>query len=202
MKKTNILTLFLAVLALSLAFYLGDNIIQEQNKYHLIRDSEKLIKENLKGLRTAQVLHKRKYGQYAANWKALDTFITYDSLILTDQAEQIIPRQYQEDSIIITIDTIGIVLVKDSLFGHQKFMSLDQKNIKKVPLRNHNFVMEVQNDTISMNFYLYIADEQPLDNMRRTPIIRNDKAKRIKGTKPLLSIGSKDDESLNISWSK
>ena len=62
--------------------------------------------------------------------------------------------------------------------------------------------MVVKNDTTLSKFYLYIADENPLDNMRRKPIIRNDKIKRIKGTKPLLSIGSKEDESLKASWTK
>ena len=202
MKKSNIITLALTLIALSLAYFLGNNIIEEQNKFDLVRKSEKLIKENLKGLREAQIIHKRKYGHYSKNWESLTTFISNDSLVLTDQSETIIPRQYQEDSVITIIDTIDIIMVSDSLFGHNKFISIDRNDIKKIPLQDHDFKMVVKNDTTLSKFYLYIADENPLDNMRRKPIIRNDKIKRIKGTKPLLSIGSKEDESLKASWTK
>ena len=202
MRKSNIITLTLTLVALSLAYYLGNNIIEEQNKFDLVRKSEKLIKENLKGLREAQIIHKKKYGYYSKNWKSLAAFISNDSLILTDQSETIIPRQYQEDSVISIIDTIDIIRVSDSLFGQNKFVSIDKNNIKKIPLQEHDFKMIVKNDTTLNKYYLYIADENPLDNMRRKPIIRNDKIKQIKGTKPLLSIGSKNDEYLKASWTK
>ena len=202
MRKSNIITLTLTLVALSLAYYLGNNIIEEQNKFDLVRKSEKLIKENLKGLREDQIIHKKKYGYYSKNWKSLAAFISNDSLILTDQSETIIPRQYQEDSVISIIDTIDIIRVSDSLFGQNKFVSIDKNNIKKIPLQEHDFKMIVKNDTTLNKYYLYIADENPLDNMRRKPIIRNDKIKQIKGTKPLLSIGSKNDEYLKASWTK
>ena len=202
MKISTLITATLTVLALGLAYYLGDNIYQEQNKFDLIRDSEKLIKENLRGLREAQLIHKRKYGYYAEDWKALTEFVNKDSLVLIDQSEKIIARQYEEDSIIIIIDTLEIISVADSVFGMNKYPSLNRYNLKQVPLQNHDFVMTVKNDKIINSSFLYIADENPLDKMRRKPIIRNDKVKRIKGTKPLLTIGSIKDESLKASWTK
>lgn len=202
MKTSNLITLALSIVAITLAILLGKSIYDEQQKFDLIRDSEELIKENLKGLREAQIIHKRKYGAYANSWKALQTFISKDSLIITDRSETIIPRQYEEDSVIINIDTIGIVLVSDSLLGNDKFKSLDINKIDQVPLQDHSFVMEVTNDTTSQLYFLYIGDETPLDEMRRKPIIRNAKIKKVKGTKPLLTIGSRIDESLKASWTK
>jgi len=202
MKKTNIITLSLTIVAFALAYYLGNSIYQEQNKFDLIRNSEKLIKENLKGLREAQIIYKRKNGYYANTWSILSHFINSDTLFLTDQSEEVIPRQYEEDSIIIIIDTIGFISVSDSLFGNGKFTSLDRNNIKRIPLQEHDFIMQVHNDTIINAYSLYIGDETPLDKMRRKPIIRNDKVKRIKGTKPLLTIGSREEESLKASWTK
>ena len=202
MKKSNIITLALTIVALLLAYYLGTCIYQEQQKFYLIKISETKIKDNLKGLREAQIIHKKTNGFYATNWVTLSSFINSDTLYLTDQSETVIPRQYQEDSIVITIDTIGSISVSDSLFGNNKFNSILREDIGKVPLQEHNFVMEVHNDTVSMAFSIYIGDENPLDNMRRKPIIRNGKVKRIKGTKPLLTIGSRDDESLKASWTK
>jgi hypothetical protein len=202
MKKTNIITLTLSIIAFSLAIYLGNIIFQEQNRFDLIAESEKLIKENLIGLREAQILHKRKYGSYAESWQKLTDFISTDTLMIVDLSETIIPRTYQEDSVIIVIDTVGSVSVSDSLFGHGKYQYLMTKNIKKVPLQTHSFIMEVHNDSTLKTSYLYIGEEQPLDKMRRKPIIRNDKVKRIKGTKPLLTIGSREDESLKSSWTK
>jgi hypothetical protein len=200
MKISALVTLALSAVALSLAYYLGDSIYQEQQKFELIKISEIQTKSNLKGLREAQVIHKRKYGFYAKNWKVLTQFLASDSLVITDASEKIIPRQYQNDSIITVIDTVEIVAVTDSLFNRGKYPFLDKSNLKKIPLQEHYFVMKINNNFNTS--FLYIADEQPLDEMRRKPIIRNDKPKRIKGTKPLLSIGSTKDESIKVSWTK
>lgn len=202
MKVSNIITLALTAIALGLAYYLGNSIYQEQQKFKLIKVSEAQIKDNLKGLREAQLIHKRKYNRYAKDWTELHNFISNDSLVLIDKREEIIPRQYEKDSIIIIIDTLKTIAVTDSLFHHDKYPTLDRNNLQKVPLRAHDFVMKVTNDTLLDSYTLYIADEKPLDAMRRKPIIRNDKVKRIKGTKPLLTIGSTIDESLKASWSK
>ncbi len=202
MKPTTLITLVLSAVALALAYYLGNTIHKEQSKFELIIKSEDLIKDNLKGLREAQVIHKKKYGNYAPNWNKLSQFIAKDTLYLTDRSEIIISRQYKEDSIIVRIDTVGRVSVSDSLFGNQKYATLDKNTLSKIPLQDHDFVMVVKNDSTTKDDFLYIGDENPLDKMRRKPIIRNDKVKKIKGTKPLLSIGSKTDESLNVSWTK
>jgi hypothetical protein len=95
-----------------------------------------------------------------------------------------------------------MIAVRDSLFNGGKYLSLDLNNIKKVPLQPHNFYMYVAYDPASNSNTLFLADTLPLDKMRRKPIIRNNKEKKIKGTKPLLSIGSKTDETLKASWTK
>ena len=202
MNKLRILTLGISAIAVVIAFFLYSSIKNEQETFILIRQSENLIKTNLKGIREAQTIFKKQNGQYASDWSTLQDFIGKDSIAIIDISETIIPRQYEDDSIIVVIDTVETVAVKDSLFRSGKYQSLDINNIKKVPLQDHEFYMYVYNDTIGKNFMLYVADTLPLDNMRRIPIIRNNQEKRIKGTKPLLSIGSKVDETLKASWTK
>ena len=202
MKKLRIITLALSILAIGLAFSLYKSVKGEQETFLLIKQSEKVIKENLKGIREAQTIYKKQKGFYAENWVTLQNFIINDSLVITDISETIIPRQYEDDSVIVVIDTVETIAVKDSLFGNNKYSSLDINNIKKVPFQEHYFHMHVSNDTISSIFTLYVADTIPLDKMRRKPIIRNNQEKKIKGTKPLLSIGSKVDETLKASWTK
>jgi hypothetical protein len=58
MNKLYTLTLSLSAIALIIAFSLYTSIKHEQDTYLLIRQSEKLIKSNLKGIREAQALHK------------------------------------------------------------------------------------------------------------------------------------------------
>lgn len=198
----QIATIVLSVLAIIAGAYLYHSIKSEQERFELIKLSEEEIKDNLRGLKLAQELHKKKYGFYAEDFNTLQSFINKDTFFILDINESIIERQYEDDSIVINIDTVSFFTIEDSLYRNGKFTKLDKQNIAQVPEMKHDFSMVVTNDTAFNEYKLYIVDTIPLDKYRRKPIIRYGKEKKIKGTKPLLSIGSTNDESLEASWAK
>lgn len=198
----QIITVTIALFAVGAGVYLFNSIKSEQERFTLIKVSEEEIKDNLRGLRLAQELHKKKYGYFSENFGKLSKFIDKDTFFIVDVNETIIPRDYEEDSIVIKIDTVSFFTIKDSLFRNNKFKNLNTSRISKVPRTDHNFEMVVSNDPVFNEFKLYIVDKKPIDKYRREPIVRNGKEKKIKGTKPLLYIGSTKEESLEASWTK
>ncbi len=198
----QIITIALSLLAVVAGLFLFNSIKAEEERFQLIKLSEAEIKDNLRGLKLAQELHKKKYGNYSEDFNRLQDFVNQDTFFIVDINESIIERQYEDDSIVVTVDTVSYFTIEDSLYRNGKFKTLNKSNIAKVPELDHNFHMVVTNDTAYNEYKLYIVDTLPLDKYRRKPIMRNGKEKKIKGTKPLLSIGSTKDESLEASWAK
>ena len=89
----------------------------------------------LKDIRTAQIAHRDVKGVFSNNFDSLIKFIDEGQFTLIEKRDSSFleyDRTYRIDMLreIIVIDTLGTVLVKDSLFG----TSLSYKNMAFIPI--------------------------------------------------------------------
>ena len=84
----------------------------------------KVVIENLKDIRDAQLAHRTVTGQFQGDWDKLVSFIENEQFTITQRRDSTVidkelTRRYGVDTTkdIVIIDTLGFVPVKDSLFG-------------------------------------------------------------------------------------
>jgi hypothetical protein len=133
MTTTRILTAVFAIVSLGLAYYLYyliDNSISEAKR---IERMENAIINKLKMVREAQLAFKAVNNRYTSDWDALLAFVDTGSFYITERTETIITLDYGADSTFVEIDTLGTVLVKDSIFGPEKYPNFQLSQLPFVP---------------------------------------------------------------------
>ncbi len=133
MNTTKILSIVVLVVALGLGYYLFNSIKTDIDTTERISKTEARVINKLKMIREAQVAFQKVNGKYSGDWDELLAFIDTGSFYITNRTEIIIPLDYGADSIYVEIDTIGTVLVRDSIFTPQKFPSFDLATLPLIP---------------------------------------------------------------------
>ena len=133
MEKTRILSLVFFVLAVGLATYLVFSIRFSISEKERIASVEAGIIEQLKMIREAETAYLAVNGQYTSDWNKLTAFIDSGNFYLTQRTEKIFQLSYGVDSILVTIDTLGTVSVRDSLFTAEKWPKFDLQTLNIVP---------------------------------------------------------------------
>ena len=132
MNTTKILSIVILVIALALG-YLFSSIKTDIDTTERIAKTEARVINKLKMIREAQVAFQKVNGKYSGNWDELLAFVDTGSFYITNKTEIIIPLDYGADSIYVEIDTIGTVLVKDSIFSPSKFPNFDLATLPLIP---------------------------------------------------------------------
>ncbi|CAD5280839.1 MULTISPECIES: hypothetical protein [Imperialibacter] len=133
MNTTKILSIVILVIALALGYYLFSSIKTDIDTTERIAKTEARVINKLKMIREAQVAFQKVNGKYSGNWDELLAFVDTGSFYITNKTEIIIPLDYGADSIYVEIDTIGTVLVKDSIFSPSKFPNFDLATLPLIP---------------------------------------------------------------------
>ena len=133
MSKTKIISLVMLVVWVCLAVFLVYSIKSSIDEKKRIASAEARIIEQLKMIRDAETAYMQVNGQYTSDWDKLIAFIDTGSFYLTERSETIIPLPYDNDSIIVTIDTLGTRLVMDSLFSPEKWPRFNLDAFPYVP---------------------------------------------------------------------
>lgn len=131
MDKTKILSIAFFIIALLLGAYLIYTIRFSINEDKRIARMEADIIEQLKMIREAESAYLAVNGQYTSDWGSLISFVDSGSFYITQRTEKVFQLSYGADSISVQIDTLGTVLVKDSIFTAAKWpnFNLDRLNI-------------------------------------------------------------------------
>ncbi|MDH5379851.1 MAG: hypothetical protein OEW75_03310 [Cyclobacteriaceae bacterium] len=111
-----ILTFILTGISAGMATYLIGSIKQTIDERNMIDVREKAITDRLGLIREAEIVYQEVYGKYTSNWDSLINFIEKGQYPIIQRAEEIIPLSYGADSIIVTIDTIGMISAFDRIF--------------------------------------------------------------------------------------
>lgn len=133
MNNTKILSIVVLIIALALGYYLFNSIKTDIETAERIAKTEARVINKLKMIREAQIAFQKVNGKYSNNWDELLAFVDTGSFYITERRETIIPLDYGADSVYIEIDTIGTVLVRDSIFNAQKYPGFDLASLPLIP---------------------------------------------------------------------
>jgi hypothetical protein len=172
----------------------------------------KVVIENLKDIRDAELAHRTVTGQFEGNWDSLVKFIETEKFTITQRRDSTIidkelTRLYGVDTTkdIVIIDTLGFVPVKDSLFGadsrYKTMMNIptiedDQKfELKAGVLEQNGVNIPVFEASVSKKVLLYDQDKNLVDI--------ESEVKSVEGVNgPSLKVGSMDEINTNGNWPK
>ncbi len=113
---TRILSIVFFVIALSLGYYLFDSIKSDLDQQKKIERVEKSVIEKLKLIRDTELAFQKVYGRYTANWDSLVSFLDSGTIYITNRREEIIPKAYGAEDVIVHIDTVGNMPAKQYVF--------------------------------------------------------------------------------------
>lgn len=116
MGITRVLSIFFFIVAIGLSVVLVKNIKSKVDEDKQIERQEQLVIHKLKMIRDAEIAYLATNGKYTGSFDTLISFIDTGSIYITQRTEDIKILAYGAEEITITIDTIGKVSVKDSVF--------------------------------------------------------------------------------------
>ena len=111
-KKLTIINIVLVLLAIFLAYKVYDSIRQPVFFENAKNEREAKVVQNLKDIRSTQVLFKQTYNRYTANFDSLIEYIRSGELPIVNMV-----ADPNDTTFTKTInDTVGYIKVQDSLF--------------------------------------------------------------------------------------
>lgn len=120
-KKLTIINIALVLISIFLAYKVYDSIRQPVVFENTKAEREVKVVQNLKDIRSTQVLFKQNYDRYTANFDSLIEFIRSGELPVVN----IIPDPNDTTFTKTINDTIGYIKVIDSLFSRRANFNVD-----------------------------------------------------------------------------
>jgi hypothetical protein len=192
MTLTKILSIVFLLGALGLGFMLYksvDNVMQEEKR---IAATEARIIEKLQMLRDAQIAYIATNGEYAGNWADLKKFIEEGKIWLVQRKETTKLLAYGKEEITVTFDTLGSVMVIDSLFNERRYPNFNLENLNVVPGSGGKefefFADKIERSQRQIGVF-EIRDPAPVNPKRKA----NNKEKALR-------VGSRTDSSTSGNW--
>lgn len=169
MNLTKILTIVFVVISLGLAYFLANSIKIDIEKEQRIASIEKNIIDKLKMIRDAQVAYQSVHGNYTSDWDKLISFVDTGTIYITQRREHIITLDYGADSVVIDIDTLGTVSVKDSLFSKDKYPNFNLAQLPYIPGNETKkfdiFADEINRNGVNIDVF-EVKDPEPINPAR------------------------------------
>jgi len=187
-KKLKIVTYILMATSFGLAIFLYKRLSTVSKSQKEVKKMENILKLHLIKIRDVEKAYQLKYKTYATSWDQIDAFVQKDSLYNIQKTEEIITRNFGNDSIVVHIDTISSVAVKDSLFG-DKFSGKIANTLRYLP---HDPTKEfiIRHRKSEDQQFIEIQDAAPINEDRRI------------GRMDTLKIGSLQEVTLKGNWEK
>ncbi len=113
---TRILSIVFFLIALSLGYYLFNSIKSDLDQQKKIDRVEQSVIEKLKLIRDTELAFQKIYGRYTSNWDSLISFLDSGKIYITNRREEIIPKAYGAEDVIVHIDTVGTMPAKRYVF--------------------------------------------------------------------------------------
>lgn len=113
---TKILTVVLLILSVGMFVYLYGSVEEVIETREAITNQENAVTQRLKLIREAEIVFLSVYGRYTANWDSLANFISTGRVPIIQRREEIIPKAYGGEEVIVHIDTLGFISAKERIF--------------------------------------------------------------------------------------
>ncbi|MDH3709519.1 MAG: hypothetical protein OER04_06505 [Cyclobacteriaceae bacterium] len=164
MNVTKILTVVFYLISIGLAYFLINGIAHDIQEEKRIARVEADVIEKLIMIRDAEISYQASLGQFTSDWNKLISFVDTGKIYLTERKETIIQLDYGADSIVVEIDTLGSVAVKDSLFASD----FDPQTLPTVPESGEKFTLWADkiNKSGVMVDVIEVVDPKPTDPTR------------------------------------
>ena len=120
-KKLTIINIALVIVAIFLAYMVFDSIRQPVAFENVRKEREQKIVQNLKDIRSTEILFKQTYNRYTSDFDSLINYIKTGELPVVN----IIPDPSDTTYTKTINDTVGFVKVADSLFGRRTDFNVD-----------------------------------------------------------------------------
>ncbi|MEQ8359722.1 MAG: hypothetical protein RH860_09565 [Cytophagales bacterium] len=191
MKLIQIISAVFFVIAVALGFLLYKNIEGPITERKQVKRAEARKIDKLKMLREVQKSYLDVHGKYASHWDSLITFVQEDTYYTVEKSEEIFVRQYGGDSIVVNVDTIDAIAVKDLLFPESDFPNFNAETLPFIPGNNKKF--KIYADKIEKNNVMVdvfeITDVEPISMLSEL---------RSKGEP--LRVGSRSEVTTSGNW--
>ena len=200
----------------SLIIYLGYITFMSvygEIKFNQLKEKRyKVVIENLKDIRDAELAHRSVTGQFQPNWDSLVKFIENEKFTITQRRDSTIidkelTRLYGVDTTkdIVIIDTLGFVPVLDSLFG----ADTRYRTMMKVPSGKEGQLFELKSGLLEQNginipvFEASVSKKMILFDQDRNLVDLESEVISVEGVNgPNLKVGSMEEVNTNGNWPK
>ena len=173
-----------------------------------------VVIKNLKDIRDTQLAHRTVKGVFQDNWDSLVKFVEIDSFTITQRRDSSVldkemtkryggVKTYKD---IVIVDTLGLVSVKDSLFG------FDDRYLRmmNVPFsKNDQTRFELKAGFLNQNgidipvFESFVRKRVILHDQSPNLVLKENQVQSVDGVNgPTLKIGSMNEVNTNGNWPK
>ena len=189
--------------------------IYNEIKFDEVKNARyQVVIKNLKDIRDAQLEHRTVKGVFQDNWDSLVKFIEIDSFTITQRRDSSVldkemtkryggVKTYKD---IVIVDTLGLVSVKDSLFG------FDDRYLRmmNVPFsKNDQTKFELKAGFLNQNgidipvFESFVRKRVILHDQSLNLVLKENQVQSVDGVNgPTLKIGSMNEVNTNGNWPK
>ena len=189
--------------------------IYNEIKFDEVKNARyQVVIKNLKDIRDTQLAHRTVKGVFQDNWDSLVKFVEIDSFTITQRRDSSVldkemtkryggVKTYKD---IVIVDTLGLVSVKDSLFG------FDDRYLRmmNVPFsKNDQTKFELKAGFLSQNgidipvFESFVRKRVILHDQSLNLVLKENQVQSVDGVNgPTLKIGSMNEVNTNGNWPK
>lgn len=169
MNPTKILTIVLFLVSIGLGYYLFNSIKFKIDEEENIAKSEARVINKLKMIRDAQLAFMGVNGKYTGSWDSLLSFIDTGKIFLTQRREETKLLEYGVEETTVFVDTLGSILVKDSLFSPTTYPNFSLSTLPIIPGTDAKFEMWASkiNKGGVMVDVVEVRDTKPVDPRRK-----------------------------------
>jgi hypothetical protein len=116
MNLTKIITFVLLGISLYLGYFLYSSVNRTIKDRESISAKEDAVIEKLKLIREAEIVFQEVYGRYTSNWDSLINFVQNGQVPIIERREEIIPKPYGGEDVILHLDTLGFISARERIF--------------------------------------------------------------------------------------
>lgn len=164
MVKKIIFAILLGI-GVFISFYIKNRLQDHNDDYVMVKTIDFKVIDKLSHIRAAQKGYVDVYGKYADNWSELVRFVKEDNFPIVQIKEDILKDKFGKDSLSISVDTLEMVSVYDSLKNQLGGTPLTEiSSLMVTPVRNDTFLLKVK--AKGENF-IEVKDPSPINPARQ-----------------------------------
>ena len=164
MNPKTLVAIVLLTLSGVMATFLYVRIKDKNEEKLLIADVEAKVINKLIAIRRAENAYFSVKNEFTDNWDTLKLFVNEGKFFLTERKETIIQRPFGGDSIIVQLDTLAAVSVKDSIYKDE-YANFDIANLEKLPHADTAFTIYAS--VFDEGAIIEVKDSKPINPSRQ-----------------------------------